>query len=127
MLASSVTIWMAGKKFRERAMPDYRRLVTVTLVLGLFFVVLQVVGFYRLYAQGLTLQKNVSVSFLYIIVGAHALHVVGGVVALAVMFSKAFSAKVRTYNVVPVEVISTYWHFIDLLWIYLLIFLLAVR
>jgi cytochrome c oxidase subunit 3 len=127
MLASSVAIWMAGKKFRERAMPDYRRLVTVTLVLGLLFVVLQVLGFSQLYRQGLTLQKNVSVSFLYIIVGVHALHVLGGVVALAVMFFKAFSTKVRTYNLVPVEVISTYWHFIDLLWIYLLVFLLAVR
>jgi cytochrome c oxidase subunit 3 len=44
-----------------------------------------------------------------------------------VIFIKAFSSKIRNYNVVPVEVMSTYWHFVDALWIYLLIFLIAIR
>ena len=127
MIASSVTIWMAQKKFKNREMASYRKLITVTFILGLLFVALQVVGFRELYKNGLTLTPHVSVSFLYVIVFLHAAHVVGGVVALMVMFIKAFRTKTKSYNAVPVEVMGTYWHFVDFLWIYLLVFLLAVR
>jgi len=127
IIASSVTIWMAQKKFREREMEAYRKLLTATFILGVIFIVLQVLGFTSLAKQGLTLQKNVSVSFLYVIVGLHAAHVIGGVVALLVMFVKAFRSRVKSYSSVPVEVMATYWHFVDVLWIYLLVFLLAVR
>ncbi|HMO62541.1 MAG TPA: heme-copper oxidase subunit III [Ferruginibacter sp.] len=127
IIVSSVTIWMAERQFKQREMMAYRRLLTVTFLLGLLFVALQVIGFTTMWKNGLTLQKNVSISFLYIIVGLHAVHVLGGVVALMVMFAKAFSRKVRNYNSVPVEVMSTYWHFVDILWIYLLVFLLMIR
>ena len=127
ILASSVTVWLAEQRFKNRQMAEYRLLITATLVLGLLFVILQVVGFNILAQNGLDLKKNVSVSFLYVIVGLHALHVLGGVVALLVMFLRAFGGKVRSYNPVPVEVMATYWHFVDALWIYLLIFLLLIR
>ncbi len=127
ILASSATLVMAQNAFKQREMAKYRNLVVTTLVLGILFICLQVVGFQQLWADGITLQKNVSFSFLYVIVGLHALHVIGGVVALIVLFTKAFSSKVRNYNIVPIEVISTYWHFVDVLWIYLLIFLLMIR
>ena len=96
-------------------------------MLGLLFIALQTIGFLTLTKSGLPLQKNVSVSFLYIIVGAHAAHVLGGVIALMVIFIKAYSRKIRTYDAVPVEVMSTYWHFVDILWIYLLAFLIMIR
>lgn len=127
IIASSFTLWLAEKKFKKREMAVYRQLLTVTFLLGILFVALQVLGFYTLHKSGLTLQKNVSISFLYIIVGVHALHVIGGIIALVIMFAKAFSSQVRSYNVVPLEVMSTYWHFVDFLWIYLLIFLLMIR
>ena len=127
ILISSVTMWLAQKNFRARNMAAYRRLITATFLLGLLFVVLQTVGFKVLHDNGFTLQKNVSVSFLYVIVGLHALHVLGGVIALLVIFLKAFSKRVRIYNTVPIEVMSTYWHFVDVLWIYLLVFLLLVK
>ena len=127
MVASSVTMWLAQKKFINREMAAYKKLITVTFILGLLFIALQAVGFWELYKKGLVLQTNVSVSFLYVIVLLHALHVVGGVIALMVMFINAYRTKVKTYNSVPVEVMATYWHFVDFLWIYLLVFLLAVR
>jgi len=127
ILLSSVTIWLAEKKFKNREMAAYRSLLTVTFILGLLFILLQAVGFIELAKSGLTLQKNVSISFMYVIVGLHAVHVIGGVVALMVIFLRAFSKSVRNYNVVPVEVMSTYWHFVDFLWVYLLIFLLLIR
>jgi cytochrome c oxidase subunit III len=127
IVASSITLLMAHNAFGRREMGKYRNLVVVTLLLGVLFVTLQVLGFKQLWENGITLQENVSFSFLYVIVGLHALHVIGGVIALIVLFAKAFSSKVRSYNIVPIEVISTYWHFVDVLWIYLLIFLLIIR
>jgi cytochrome c oxidase subunit III len=127
ILLSSATIYLADKSFRSRAMGNYRRWMTVTAVLGIVFMVIQYVGFKAFWSQGMTLQANVAYSFLYVIVGLHALHVAGGVISLIVMSLMAFSKKKRVYSTVPVELIGTYWHFVDALWIYLLIFLILIR
>jgi cytochrome c oxidase subunit 3 len=127
IILSSGTIYLAGKAFRQREMAKYRNLMTATLVLGVLFIVLQVLGFQQLWAKGITLQANVSYSFLYVIVGLHAAHVLGGVIALLLTLAKAFSTKIRSYDSVPVELVSTYWHFVDILWVYLLIFLLMIK
>ena len=127
IIISSITLQLSHKAFKQREMAKYRSLVIVSLSLGLLFIVMQGIGFNQLWIKGITLTKNVSFSFLYVIVGLHSLHVLGGVIALLVLFANAFSAKVRNYNIVPLEVISTYWHFVDLLWIYLLVFLLMIE
>jgi cytochrome c oxidase subunit III len=127
VILSSGTMWLALKSFKERQMSRYRLLMVVTMVLGAAFIGLQIIGFQQLWYKGITLQANVSYSFLYVIVGLHALHVIGGVVALIVMSLLAFSSKKRNYSTVPVELMSTYWHFVDILWIYLLLFLLMIK
>ena len=125
ILLSSLTMQMAHKAFKERSMQQYRILITVTAALGLAFVAMQVLGFQQLFRSGVKLEGGSGAGqFLYIIFGLHALHVLGGVIALLFMFFKAFSSKIRSYNVVPVEVVSTYWHFVDFLWIYLFVFFL---
>jgi cytochrome c oxidase subunit 3 len=48
------------------------------------------------------------------------------VIALLVMVTKAFFGRVKVYSSVPVEIAATYWHFVDLLWIYLLVFFLVL-
>jgi cytochrome c oxidase subunit 3 len=127
IIISSITLWLAHKAFKNREMIQYRNLVVATLVLGVLFIVLQIIGFRQLYLNGMTLKTNVSFSFLYVIVGLHAVHVLGGIIALIIMFAKAFNKKVRNYDIVPVEVMSTYWHFVDFLWIYLLVFLILIK
>ena len=127
IIISSITLLLAKAAFKNRDMLQYKNLVVATLVLGVLFIALQIIGFKQLWANGMTLKANVSFSFLYVIVGLHALHVLGGIIALLVMFAKAFSRRVRNYDIVPVDVISTYWHFVDFLWIYLLVFLIMIR
>ena len=127
IILSSLSLFMASRAFRERAMSRYRLLVAVTLGLGVLFIGLQLIGFKQLWSAGVTLTGNVSYSFLYIIVGIHAVHVLGGVIALIIMSLKAFNSKIKNYSMVPVELISTYWHFVDILWIYLLVFLMMIR
>jgi cytochrome c oxidase subunit 3 len=127
IILSSVTIYLAEKAFKQRMMQKYRRLVVTTLVLGVLFIIFQLLGFQQFWSHGLPLGKTVSSDFMYVIVGLHAAHVLGGLIALIVLFAKAFSTKTRTYNSVPVELVSTYWHFVDALWIYLLVFLIMIR
>ncbi|MBC7867386.1 MAG: cytochrome c oxidase subunit 3 [Gloeobacteraceae cyanobacterium ES-bin-316] len=127
IILSSGALYLALKAFKERSMARYRKLMVATLVLGLLFIFFQVLGFTQLWNAGLTLQSNVAYSFLYVIVGLHALHVIGGLITLIAMAFKAFSMKVRNYSSLPVELISTYWHFVGVLWLYLLAFLLMIR
>lgn len=123
MILSSISIQVALKAFREKNMPQYRQLITVTAILGIVFVVIQVLAFLQLWDRGLTLQGSAGAGqFLYIIFGLHALHVIGGVIALLIMFFKAYSSRIRNYDPVSIELASTYWHFVDVLWIYLFVF-----
>ncbi len=127
ILISSITIFLAAKSFRERRMIRYRKLVVATVLLGLVFVLLQWLGFRHLWISGITFHGSGAGQFFYIIAGLHAVHVIGGIIALFVLWIRAKNARIRSYNVVPVDVVSTYWHFVDLLWIYLFIFFLMVQ
>jgi cytochrome c oxidase subunit 3 len=127
MLISSLTIYLAGKSFLERRIVRYKKLVAATAILGMIFILLQYLGFRHLWGTGTTLRGSGAGQFLYIIAGLHALHVFGGVIALVTLWVKSRNTRIRSYNAVPVDVVSTYWHFVDLLWIYLFIFFLMVQ
>jgi cytochrome c oxidase subunit III len=77
-----------------------------------------------LWKQNVTFKESVSGSFFYIITGVHALHVIGGVIALLVIFKRAFNSKTKYYSTTPVEIAGIYWHFVDILWLYLFAFFL---
>jgi cytochrome c oxidase subunit 3 len=125
ILLSSLTIYLASKAFKDRNMPRYKSLITVTAVLGLLFSVLQWSGFEYLQRHGVKLigsNSNPAGSFLGVITGVHILHVLGGVVVLIVLFVRAYNTRQKNYSSVPIDVASTYWHFVDAIWIYLFIF-----
>ena len=127
MLLSSLTIQLSLRAFKQREMRRYRTLIGVTLLLGIAFVALQWIGFGELWKQHITFKGAGAGQFLYVIFGLHALHVIGGVLALLVIFAKAYSTRVKFYSSVPVEVAATYWHFVDLLWIYLVVFFMVIQ
>jgi len=128
ILTSSLTMQMALRSFRQREMKNYRRLIGITFLLGIVFVALQWFGFKELWEQQQVTFKGVSGAgqFLYVIFGLHALHVIGGIIVLMVLFAKGFLGNIKMYSPVPVEVAATYWHFVDILWIYLLVFFIAI-
>lgn len=127
ILASSVTMQMAIKAFKGREMQRYRTLMIVTFTLGVLFLICQVLGFGELWNNNVRFKGSSGAGqFFYAIAGLHALHVIGGVVALTVMAIRSFAGKVKLYSAVPVEVMGMYWHFVDILWLYLLIFFIIV-
>lgn len=140
IMLSSVTMIMGVKAFKNRQMPKFRLLVTATLLLGILFGVMQCAGFYQLYhqVQQVTMDKQVlnqyatvrlngnpSESFLFIIAGLHLAHILGGIIALLFVFFRAFRTNVKVYNTTGLEIVASYWHFVDILWLYLFIFFLA--
>ncbi len=125
ILLSSLTMYLAQKAFLNREMRKYRQLLGITAILGILFLILQVIGFVGYEQQDIRLTgagSNASYSFLLAIASLHGAHVLGGVIALIVVYLRALSTKSRNYSAVPVDVAATYWHFVDLLWIYLFIF-----
>lgn len=125
ILLSSLTIQMAAKSFKAREMGRYRTLITLTAVLGLVFLAMQVWGFMDLESRDIALtgsKSNSAASFLLVITGLHMLHVLGGVIAILIIFARAYASSVKNYSSLPIEMAATYWHFVDVLWIYLFIF-----
>lgn len=128
ILVSSLTMQMALRAFKQREMSKYRGLIGITLLLGVVFVILQCLGFAQIWTvQHIQFTGAAGAGqFLYVIFGLHAIHVIGGVITLIVIFLKAFFAKRKNYSSTPIEVAATYWHFVDILWIYLLVFFLVI-
>jgi len=127
MLLSSVLMQLALSAFKNREMGKYRNLIAITTGLGILFIVLQITGYWRLNKLGVRVEGSGGGVFFIIIFGLHALHVLGGVITLLVLFFRSLSSRIRSYNAVPVEVTATYWHFVDLLWIYLFIFFTVIQ
>lgn len=127
ILLSSLTIQMALRSFKQREMGLYRLLMLITVILGTAFVVLQCMGFNELWNSGIQFKGVAGAGqFLYVIFSLHALHAVGGVIALLVMFAKAFFGRTKIYGSTGIEIAAMYWHFVDVLWIYLLVFFLWI-
>lgn len=122
LLLSSGTLQWAIHSFKQREMARFRGLLLATVILGIAFVVMQWDGFNWLWRNGVHWDGAGQGQFLYIIFGLHALHVIGGIVALVIMTLKQYFGTTKVYAATPYEVMGTYWHFVDLLWIYLLVF-----
>ena len=128
ILLSSVMMQMALRAFKQRAMNQYRLLISVTFLLGVGFVILQGIGFQQLWNSGVQFKGSSGAGqFLYVIAGLHVLHVFGGVIALMVVFIKSLFGRVKMYGNTPVQLMSTYWHFVDLLWVYLFVFFMWIQ
>jgi cytochrome c oxidase subunit 3 len=121
---SSATIQLAVKALKAREIGRYKMLISLTAILGVAFLVLQVMGFMNLEQNNIALtgsKSNSAASFLLVITGLHMAHVLGGVVAILIIFIRAFAAKANN-NSLPIEMAASYWHFVDILWIYLFLF-----
>ena len=100
--------------------------VSLTLVLGLLFVVSQFYGWKELYSNGIVATGSSSTnasSFIYLITVFHVLHLLAGIISLIVVSVKSFKGKYNSTNFLGVEVSIIYWHFLGALWIYLFLFL----
>lgn len=129
LLASSACIHYAYASFKSGERMKYQVALTVTFMLGIGFIVLQYYGWNALYNIGVPLDGNPSGSFFYVISGIHAMHILGGITALGVAVIHAFSLpfEVTAKRKLRFSLVTQYWHFVDVLWLYLFVFILIAR
>lgn len=132
ILLSSVTLHFANIAFKKDNYGQYRLLLGSTLVLGLVFVVMQATGWKQIAdASSRTVERNAT-GFLYLISGLHLLHILIGIYYLAKAFFEAlrrteyvesFVYSVNPPNQLKLRLYTTFWHFVDVLWLIVFAFL----
>lgn len=130
IILSSLTLHFSYRSFLNGKEQLYKSLLIVTFILGLAFIVLQYEGWMSMKdVLGISLGKNPSGDFLYVISGTHAAHVLGGIAAIFVAIAHAFGMKykVTKKRKLRFELTLIYWHFVDILWLYLVIFFMTQR
>ncbi|HLF35763.1 MAG TPA: cytochrome c oxidase subunit 3, partial [Cyclobacteriaceae bacterium] len=123
ILLSSFTMHTALQSARKDSIRNIRLFLSVTLGLGTIFLAGQYYSWIQLVDQDIYFVGNPSGSFLYVLTGLHAVHLVSGVVFLSVVLIGSLKYKIHSRNLVPIEMCATYWHFLGGLWIYLFVFL----
>jgi cytochrome c oxidase subunit 3 len=126
IIGCSITFYMAKKAIQK----DNRRLTSTmlltTLVLGTVFVVFQFLGFRQLVEMGYFFtgsKSNITTTFLYVVAFLHLLHLAGGLISLLIVIYNHFKQKYNSTQTLGIELGAMYWHFLDLLWVYLFLFL----
>lgn len=101
--------------------------ISITFALGLAFLWMQFEGWKDLVTQNVYLVGNPSGSFFYVFTFLHGVHLMTGLIVLCAAFVAAFQMKVHAKSLRRIGICTTYWHFLDILWIYLFVFLLYFR
>lgn len=130
IIISSFTFLAAKRAIKN----DNRSLTTVflliTLVLGVFFIINQLNGFQEIINSGYNFTgptSNVTMSYIYLIAVVHIVHVVAAIISLLVVIINHLRQKYNSKNLLGIELSATFWHFVDILWLYLFLFLYFVR
>lgn len=127
IITFSSLVFIAAKKalLKEKYLLS-QSLVLGVFVLGLAFIYNQFLGFNELIISGYNFTgptSNITMSYIYIIAVAHILHVIAGLISLAVVIVNHFKKQYTPASKLGFDIASTFWHFIDLLWVYLFLFL----
>lgn len=118
LLSSSLTVHLAVKSLARGRLAGFQVWWFATIVLGLIFLVGTAREWHRLiYEKGLTISTNLFGTTYYSLVGLHASHVTIGLVALSIVMTFALLGKVKPEHADRAEVLSLYWHFVDVVWV----------
>ena len=126
---SSVTFEAARRCLRNTAAATYARLLSLTGVLGLGFLALQLIAWRRLAGQGIYLASNPHSSFFYLLTALHGLHLLVGLLALFLLLLRTVrkGGADAGKQIAVTDGVAVYWHFMDFLWIYLFVLLFVWR
>ena len=134
LLGTSYLLLQAKKHYRQDDTERYKQALLLSILLTLVFLVGQAVGWYQLLTQNIPVNHSTGSAYLYVISGVHFLHVLVGLPFLIMFFRTAVLKMVEPVSVllyfsdpekkIKLELLGTYWHFLDALWIYLVIFFL---
>jgi cytochrome c oxidase subunit III len=123
LVISSLTMhwaYVAAKKDNFRSL---KIAITITFALGMAFLYMQFQGWVQLVDQNVFFVGNPAGSFMYIFTGLHGFHLISGLIVLVFALVAAFRFKIHATSLNQIEIAAAYWHFLDILWLYLFFFL----
>ena len=126
IIACSVTFHLAKKAIQKDNRSATASFLLATLALGILFVILQFVGFGQIVEAGYYFtgsESTITTTFLYVIAITHLAHLFGGLISLLIIIYNHFKQKYNSTQTLGIELGAMYWHFLDLLWVYLFLFL----
>jgi cytochrome c oxidase subunit 3 len=126
IIACSLTFHLAKKAIQKNNQSATSIFLLTTLTLGIGFVILQFVGFGQIVANGYYFtgaESSITTTFLYIVTVVHLAHLAGGLISLLIIIYNHFKQKYNSTQTLGIELGAMYWHFLDILWVYLFLFL----
>jgi len=127
IIFSSISMQLAYWAAKKDDLQKVKLHITLTAVLGSIFCVGQVLAWGDLVKNSVYLVGNPSGSFLYVLTGLHAVHLISAIIFVLIVFVATFRNKVNSRNLAQIEMCTTYWHFLGGLWLYLFVFLILNR
>ncbi|NER09496.1 cytochrome c oxidase subunit 3 [Muriicola jejuensis] len=125
IILSSLTYILARRSVKNDAQKAATGWLLGTLGLGILFIALQFTGFNEIIAQGYYFTgptSNITMSYIFLIAAVHILHVVAGIISLLVVTYNQMRGKYGAGEMLGIDLGATFWHFLDLLWVYLVLF-----
>jgi cytochrome c oxidase subunit 3 len=126
IILCSVTFHLAKKAIQKDNRKATTYFLLLTLALGILFVILQFIGFRQVVESGYYFTgaaSNITTTFLYVVTVVHLAHLFGGLISLLIIIYNHFKQKYNAGQTLGIELGAMYWHFLDLLWVYLFLFL----
>ena len=123
---SSIFLYAAKQTLKKNQATTTTSLLIGALVLGIAFIYSQILGFDQIIDSGYNFTgptSNITMSYVYIIAVVHIVHVLAGIICLIVVIINQLNKKYSSENTLGFDLASTFWHFVDILWLYLFFFL----
>ncbi len=125
IILSSISMHWAYLSTKRNNLFQIRLALLVTSVIAIAFILGQYQSWSELVSQDIFFIGNAAGSFIYVLTGLHALHILSAIIFLIVMLISAFRYKVHSKSMLNIEMCTTYWHFLGGLWLYLYLFLIT--
>ena len=130
IILSSITYALAKRAVGRDAQRQGSLLLAITLGLGLTFVILQFVGFSQMLDSGYYFTgptSSIKMSYVFLIAAVHIAHLLAGLISLIVVLLRQLGGNYRPGDMLGLELGATFWHFLDYLWVYLILFMYFVE
>jgi cytochrome c oxidase subunit 3 len=130
LLVSSITYFLALRALKKDQRKATTQWLVITLILGVIFIFLQFQGFSQMIGQGYYFTgptSNITMSYIFLIAAVHIAHVVAGLISLLVVLYNHSQKKYSAKEMLGMELGATFWHFLDFLWVYLILFFYFFR
>ena len=130
IILSSITYILARRAVKKSNQKQATVFLVTTLVLGITFIVLQFIGFSQMLENGYYFTgptSNIKMSYVFLLAAVHIAHVVAGLITLLVVMVQQLRGKYTAQKMLGMELGATFWHFLDFIWVYLIVFMYFMK